>query len=80
MLRMIVHLQMTNLNRSFLTPLYPFIQAGHYTKHMLYLAAGCFAVTVVLLILIPSYGIGLLAVTGALLLCCNAIFYILYPR
>ena len=60
--------------------IYPFIQAGHYTKHMLYLAAACFAVTVVLLILIPGYGIGLLAVTGALLLSCNAVFYILYPR
>ena len=56
------------------------VQAGHYTTHMLYLAAASFAVTVALLILIPSYGIGLLALTGCLLLSCNAVFYMLYPR
>jgi len=54
-------------------------QAGHYTKHLLYLAGASFAVTVALLILIPSYGIGLLAITGCILLSCNALFCLLYP-
>ena len=60
--------------------MHSFIQAGHYTKHLLYLAGASFAVTVALLILIPSYGIGLLAITGCILLSCNALFCLLYPR
>ena len=55
-------------------------QAGHYTRQMVCVAAASFAVTVALLVLIPAYGIRLLSVTGCLLLCCNALYYFLYPR
>jgi len=53
--------------------------AGYYASVALYFSAVAFAVTLLLLMVIPTYGMATMVLTGALMMSSNLIYYLVFP-
>merc|ERR550539_1866629 len=53
--------------------------AGYYASVALYFSAMAFAVTLVLLTVIPTYGMATMVLTGALMMSSNLVYYLMFP-